>query len=59
MTKAAPKSKSAMDSLVESFIELRAEAKRRMSKEEFAEAERQFEELARKVRARRRRATRP
>lgn len=48
-----------MDSLVESFIELRAEAKRRMSKEEFAEAERQFEELARKVRARRRRATRP
>jgi hypothetical protein len=47
-----------MDKLVESFLKLRAEAKQRMSEEEFREAERRFEELARKVRARRRRKIR-
>jgi hypothetical protein len=48
-----PKSKSAMDKLIESFLKLRAEAKERMSEEEFREADRKFNELARKVRARR------
>jgi flagellar biosynthesis chaperone FliJ len=43
-----------MDKLVESFLKLRAEAKECMSEEEFRKAERQFDELVRKVRARRR-----
>jgi len=47
-----------MDKLVDSFLKLRAEAKERMSEEEFREADRQFHELARKVRARRRRKVR-
>jgi hypothetical protein len=46
-----------MDKLVEAFSELRAEAKERMSEGEFREAERQFDELVRKVRSRRRRKT--
>ena len=57
--KSTKKPKSAMDKLVESFLKLRAEAKERMSEEEFREADRQFHELANKVRARRRRAIRP
>jgi hypothetical protein len=59
MPKSTKKPKSAMDKLVESFLKLRAEAKERMSEEEFREADRQFHELANKVRARRRRAIRP
>jgi hypothetical protein len=48
-----------MDKLVEAFLKLRAEAKERMSEKEFREADRQFHELADKIRARRRRAVRP
>jgi hypothetical protein len=59
MAKSVNKPKSAMDKLVESFFKLRAEAKERMSEEEFREAERNFNQLARKVRARRRRRIRP
>jgi hypothetical protein len=49
MAKSPRKSKSAMDKLVESFLKLRAEAKERMSEEEFHEAERKFDELVRRV----------
>jgi hypothetical protein len=56
---ARAKPKSAMDKLVEAFLKLRAEAKERMSEKEFREADRQFHELADKIRARRRRAVRP
>jgi len=55
MAKSLPKPKSAMDKLIESFFKLRAEAKERMSEEEFREADRKFNELACKVRARRQR----
>jgi hypothetical protein len=48
-----------MDRLIDAFVKLRAEAKERMSEEEFREADRQFHELANKIRARRRRAVRP
>ena len=58
MPKPRPKTKPAMHKLVESFLKLRAEAKERMSDEEFREAERKFNELARKVRARRQRKIR-
>jgi DNA-binding MarR family transcriptional regulator len=51
MAKAAPKSKSALDTLVESVTSLRAEARERMSKEEFRQVEEQFHQLANKVRA--------
>ena len=51
MPKAAPKSKSALDTLVQSFTRLRDEAKDRMSEDEFREAEKKFHELANKVRA--------
>ena len=56
MVKRVPK--SAMDKLVDAFLKLRAEAEERMSEEEFSEADRKFNELARKVRARRKRAIR-
>lgn len=59
MPKPAAKPKSAMDKLVDAFLKLRAEAKERMSEEEFREADCQFHELANRVRARRRRAIRP
>jgi len=52
MAKSAPKSKSAMETLVDSFSELVAEAKERMSPEEFQQAEREFDEIIEKVRAR-------
>ncbi|PYX31568.1 MAG: hypothetical protein DMG77_06145 [Acidobacteria bacterium] len=58
MPKPVAKSNSAMDKLIESFLKLRAEAKERMSEEEFRETERKFDELVRKVRARRRRKMR-
>jgi hypothetical protein len=51
MPKAAPKSKSAMDTLVESFTRLRDEAKERMSEDEFRKADEEFHQLANKVRA--------
>jgi hypothetical protein len=57
MAKPLPNSNSAMEKLVESFLELRAEAKERMSAEGFREAEQNFDKLVRKIRARRRRKT--
>ncbi len=51
MAKSAPKPKSAMDALVESFSRVVAEAKERMSPEEFREAERKFDEVVNRVRA--------
>lgn len=59
MPKPAPKSKSALDTLIDSVSRIRSEARERMSEEEFREAERKFNELARKVRARQWRVTRP
>ena len=56
MAKPAPKSKSAMDKLVESFCRLRAEAKERMSGEEFRRGEEGFDRIVARVRARRKRA---
>jgi hypothetical protein len=44
-----------MDKLVESFTRLRAEAKERMSDEEFRRAEEGFDQIVARVRARRRR----
>jgi hypothetical protein len=52
MPKPRTKKKSAMDVLVDSFMRLREEARQRMTAEEFEEAERQFRELADKVRKR-------
>jgi hypothetical protein len=51
MPKAAPKSKSASDTLVDSVTRLRAEAKERMSEEEFRQADEKVHQLAIKVRA--------
>ncbi len=51
MAKAASKSKSAMDTLVDSFTRLRDEAQDRMSEEEFRQADEEFHQLANKVRA--------
>jgi len=55
MAESAPKSVSAMDKLVESFSRLRAEAKERMSDEEFRRADEGFDRIVARVRARRRR----
>jgi len=52
MAKSAPKSKSAMDTLVDSFSDLVTEAKERMSPEEFRQAEREFDEIIDKVKSR-------
>ena len=51
MAKAAPKSKSAMDTLIESVTRLRDNAKGRMSDEELRQADEKFHQLANKVRA--------
>jgi hypothetical protein len=51
MAKPETKSKSAMETLVDSVGRLREEAKRRMSEDEFRQAEKKFHELANKVRA--------
>jgi hypothetical protein len=51
MPKSAPKSKSAMDTLIDSVSRIRSEAKERMSEEEFRQVEERFHELANKVRA--------
>jgi hypothetical protein len=52
MPKAASKPKSAMDTLVDSFSDLVADAKKRMSPEEFRQAEKEFDEIVDKARAR-------
>jgi hypothetical protein len=51
MAKSVPKSKSALDTLVESVTRIRAEAKERMSEDEFRQVEEKFHQLANKVRA--------
>jgi hypothetical protein len=51
MAKTTSKSKSAMDTLIESVSRLRSEAKERMSKEEFRQAEEKFDEVVSRVRA--------
>ena len=52
MSKAAPKSKSAMETLVDSFSELVQNAEERMSPEEFRQAEKEFDEIIDKAKAR-------
>lgn len=52
MAKSASTSKSAMETLVDSFSDLVTEAKERMSPEEFREAEKEFDEITDKVRSR-------
>jgi hypothetical protein len=52
MAKSAPKSKSAMETLVDSFSDLVTEAKKRMSPEEFRRAEKEFDEIVDKAKAR-------
>jgi hypothetical protein len=52
MPKASPKSKSSMDRLVDSFSELVEDAKERMSPEEFQQAEKEFDEIIDKAKAR-------
>ncbi len=51
MAKATTKSKSAMDALIESVSRIRAEAKERMSEEDFRQADERVHQLANKVRA--------
>ena len=51
MAKAAPKSKSALDTLIESVTRIRTEAKERMSEDEFRQVEEKVHQLANKVRA--------
>jgi hypothetical protein len=50
--KSKKKKKSAMDLLISSLMRLREEARRRMTTEEFEEADRQVHKLAGKVRRR-------
>lgn len=52
MPKAAPKSKSAMETLVDSFSDLVEEAKERMTPEEFETAEKEFDQIINKAKAR-------
>jgi hypothetical protein len=51
MAKAAPKAKSARDLLIESVNRIRAEARERMSDDEFRQVEEKVHQLANKVRA--------
>ncbi len=51
MPKSTSKSKPALDTLVESVTRIRAEAKERMSEDEFRQVEEKFHQLANKVRA--------
>jgi hypothetical protein len=51
MPKSAPKPKSALDTLIDSVSRIRAEAKERMSDDEFRQVEERFHQLANKVRA--------
>jgi hypothetical protein len=52
MPKPAAKPKSAMETLVDSFSDLVEEAKERMSPEEFKQAEKDFDEIVNKAKAR-------
>jgi hypothetical protein len=52
MAKSVPKSKSAMETLVDSFSDLVEDARKRMSPEEFRQAEKEFDEIIDKARAR-------
>ncbi len=52
MAKSAAKPKSAMDTLVDSFNDLVEDAKERMSPEEFRKAEKEFDEIINKAKAR-------
>lgn len=52
MAKSASRKKSAMETLVDSFSDLVAEAKERMSPEEFRQAEKEFDKIIDNVRAR-------
>lgn len=49
---AKPKAKSAMDTLVDSFSDLVEDARRRMTAEEFRKAEKEFDEIVDKTKAR-------
>jgi hypothetical protein len=51
MAKVPSKSKSALDTLVESVTRIRAEARDRMSEDEFRQADEKVHQLANKVRA--------
>jgi len=51
MPKAAPKPKSAMDELVDSFHALVEDARERMSAEEFQKAEKEFDKIIDKAKA--------
>jgi len=51
MSKSPPKPKSPLDTLIDSVSRIRAEAKERMSEDEFREVEEKFHQLANKVRA--------
>jgi hypothetical protein len=51
MPKSPSKAKAALDTLVDSVTRIRAEAKERMSEEEFRQVEEKFHQLANKVRA--------
>jgi len=51
MAKSATKTKSALETLIDSFSRLREEARQRMPEEEFRQAEENFHKLANKVRA--------
>lgn len=52
MPKSVPKSKSAMDKLVDSFSDLVEDARERMSPKEFQQAEKDFDDIVNKVKAR-------
>ena len=52
MPKAAPKQKSAMDTLVDSYSELVEDARKRMSPQQFQKAEKKFDKIVDKARAR-------
>jgi hypothetical protein len=51
MVKSSNKSKSALDTLIASVTRIRAEAKERMSDDEFRQADEKVHQLANKVRA--------
>jgi hypothetical protein len=51
MAKVAPKSKPALNTLIESVTRIRAEARERMSEDEFRQADEKVHQLANKVRA--------
>jgi hypothetical protein len=52
MAKTDPKAKSAMENLVDSFSDLVVDAEKRMPREEFRQAEKEFDEIIDKVRVR-------